>query len=116
MRQPSNRGASWIGGLVLLLLGGLFLLRNLGFLAFSGNWWTIFIFIPAVVLAATAWQRYTAAGHRIVPAVQGALIGSLVLLLVGTILLFELDWGTLWPLFLIIAGVGLLLGWVTQRE
>ena len=116
MRQPTNRGASWIGGLALLLLGGLFLLQNLGVLAFMGNWWTIFIFLPALGLAATAWQRYTAAGHRLVPAAQGALIGSLVLLLVGTILLFELDWGTLWPLFLIIAGVGLLLGRLTQRE
>jgi hypothetical protein len=47
MRPPTNRGASWIGGLALLLLGGLFLLQNLGGFAFMGNWWTIFIFIPA---------------------------------------------------------------------
>jgi hypothetical protein len=41
--------------------------------------------------------------------VRGTLTGGLMLLLVTIIFLFNLDWGKVWPLFLIIIGLGALL-------
>ena len=40
----------WVGGLILIVLGVVFMLQSAGIMV--GNWWTIFIFIPALVSAA----------------------------------------------------------------
>ena len=50
-----SRRSSWIGGVILVFLGVLFLLQNIGWLARDGNWWAVFILIPAFVLLSTAY-------------------------------------------------------------
>ena len=91
-----------IGGITLILLGGIFLLQQNRLLAFD-NWWALFVMIPAVILFWTAWIRYGADGWS--PAVIGPLVGALAVTLAAVLLFFDLDWGRLWPVFLIIAGV-----------
>lgn len=96
-------------GVILVLLGIVFLVQNVTDVDLGNwNWWALFILIPAIASLGAAWRVYQSQG-RFVPAVRGPLVGGLVLLLVATILLFDLDWGTMWPLFLVIAGVGALL-------
>lgn len=105
--EASRRGnPAWIGGAVLMVIGIIFLIQNISGLHL-GNWWAVFILIPAVGSFATAWRIYQANG-RLTAAARGPLIGGLVLLLVAAIFLFNLDWGRTWPLFLIIAGAGTL--------
>lgn len=87
----TGRSPAWIGGLVLILIGAFFLLQNFGWIALGGNWWALFILIPAVVTAGTALMHYCAAGNRLTPAARGSLISSLVLFTVATIFLFDLD-------------------------
>jgi hypothetical protein len=106
--NPLQRGAPWIGGVVLILLGLIFLIQNVSGLRLE-HWWAIFILIPAFGSFAAAWRVYQTHG-RLAAAARGPLIGGLVLLLVALIFLFGLDWGRIWPLFLIIAGIGALLG------
>ena len=50
------------------------------------------------------------AGGRFTPAMSGALTGFLVLTFITLMLFFDLSWSLLWPVFLILAGVGALLG------
>ena len=105
---------AWISGAVLILLGGLFLLHNAGVIATMGHWWALFLLIPVAVTVGTAWTQYQAGGRRLTPAVSGSLVASLVLATVAAIFLLNLSWGTVWPVFLIIAGVATLLqraGW-----
>jgi CDP-diglyceride synthetase len=106
--DSSHKDKSLWPGLILIAIGSYFLLVN-----FTGfrldNWWALFILIPAVGSLDKARNEYRAAGHMN-KAVRGALSGALITALVAAAFLFNLDWGLIWPLFLIIVAVGALLG------
>ena len=101
-RDRPDLSPEWIGGVTLILLGGIFLLQQNGLIAFD-NWWALFVMIPAVILFGAAWSRYRAGGWG--GPVIGPLVGAIAVATVAVLLLFDLDWGRLWPVFLIIAGV-----------
>lgn len=105
--REQRSAAPWVAGLVLILLGGFFLLQNFGLLRLN-NWWALFILIPAIGSFATAWSIYQRSGWRLTSAVRGPLIGGLILSMVTAAFLFELDWGLIWPVFLILIGIGAL--------
>ena len=101
-------GGTWVGGAILILLGVIFLLQNMGALTLN-NWWALFILIPALGAFGAAWRAYQAAGGHLTAAARGSLIGGLILTMVTAIFLFELYWGILGPIIIILAGIGLLL-------
>lgn len=103
-------GYSWVGGVVLILLGAIFLLQNTGLMRGFENWWALFILIPAAGSFATAWRMYQQAGNEWTPTATGPLLGGLVLSSLAAMFLFGLDIGMWWPLFLIIGGIATLLG------
>jgi hypothetical protein len=86
----------------------IFLLQNTGAFHLE-NWWAVFILIPALAAFGNAWNRYRETGGRLDSAARGSIIGGLIFTTVAAIFLFGLDWGRLWPLFLIIGGLALLL-------
>ncbi len=103
-------GEGWIAGAVLLALGLIFLLNNLGLFSMRlNNWWALFILIPAVGSFSTAYRMYRGNGGHMTEAVRGPLIGGLILTTVTLVFLLGLSWGVIWPVFLIIIGVGALL-------
>jgi hypothetical protein len=100
-----------LGGMILLGLGVFFFLKALGVSDFDFDWWTLFLFIPGIAMLTNVWSAYRRTGH--VPKrfrEQG--VGGVFLILVGSIFLFGLDWGVMWPVFLIIIGIALLIGWL----
>ncbi len=102
---------AWLGGAVLIIIGVAFLLQNVSGLSL-GNWWALFILIPAMGSLGTAWRIYETHGHM-TASVRGPLVGGIVLLMVTATFLFNLDWGRVWPVFLIIAGgSALAAGWL----
>jgi hypothetical protein len=101
--------SGWIGGGLLIVIGVAFLLQNLGALTLGGNWWALFILIPAVGAFAAAWRSYQNAGGHLNAAARGSLIGGLILTMVAAIFLFNLNWGLLGPVLLVLAGIGILL-------
>ena len=102
-KQPA-----WIAGGVLILVGLVFIVKNIAGFSLD-NWWALFILIPALGSLFTAYQMFERNNRRFTAASQGPLIGGLVLLAVTAVFLFNLDWGRVWPLFLILIGLGLLL-------
>ena len=99
---------AWIPGLILIGIGSYFLLTNFTDLRLD-NWWALFILIPALGSlgkAASDWRSH----GRLTGEGRGALIGGLILSLVAAAFLFSLDWGLIWPFFLIFGGLGALLG------
>ena len=99
----------WIGGAVLLLMGIVFLLQNLGVSSIVlENWWAVFILIPAVTTLARAWDAYRRSG-RLDRSAVGSLVGGSALTLLAFSFLLDLQWEMIWPVFLILAGLGLLL-------
>lgn len=114
--QPTNTPSSrynWVGGVVLLVIGVVFLLQNFGVPLLFGNWWAIFIFIPAVIMLTHAAQAYRA-GQR--SAAAGSATVGLMITIVAVTLLFDLSFGRTWPLFLIVGGIALLLGGAWSRR
>jgi peptidoglycan/LPS O-acetylase OafA/YrhL len=105
--EKNDRNNWWVG-LALVLIGLVFLVQNFVGLSF-GNWWAIFILLPAIWAFFRAWSFYQE-DHTITRRVANAVYGGLFPFLVGMIFLFNLDWGKLWPLFLIILGVGAIFG------
>lgn len=105
----SRHGGShaWVPGLVLIGFGAFFLLRN--FTDFElNNWWALFILIPAFGSLGNFMRAYRRE-NRFNDEARGSLIGGLILLFVAAIFLFGWSWGAVWPVFLVIAGVGFLL-------
>lgn len=103
----------WIFGGILIVIGVFLLLRNLLGLHL-GNWWALFILIPAAGSLASAWKLYQAHG-TIDAAVRGPLVGGVVLLFVFAMFFFGFNWSLFWPVLLILAGIGALAG-VFARE
>ena len=106
-QASTNRNPAWMAGVVLIVIGVVFLLQNVSGFRFD-NWWAIFILIPALSSFAMVWRIYQSNG-RLTSAARGPLIGGLTTLTVALVFLLGLDWGKIWPVFLIIAGVGALL-------
>lgn len=98
---------NWLPGVALIVLGLYFLADNFLNIRLFENWWAIFILIPAFANLRNAWARYREAGAWTESAVS-ALTGGLLIATVAMIFLFNLSWGTFWPLLLIILGFGIL--------
>lgn len=98
----------WMPGLLLILIGAFFLLRN-----FTGyqleNWWALFILIPAVGNFSGAYESYRESGTLNRHARNQLFWGFFFTLLSGSFLL-AVDFGLIWPIFLILGGLGMLLG------
>ena len=102
----------WIGGAVLIGVGILFLLQNLGY-SIPGNWWALFLLIPAVAAFRNA--------IRLKQEKEGIYFGQIIVggVLVALMLLFLFDidepWHVAWPLLVIVAGCGLLINAARSR-
>ena len=100
-----GRYGSWIPGLALIGLGLIFLVQN-----YLGreihNWWALFILIP---LFFTLERGYASLRSGRSAEAVGQLMGGLVLVALIVIFLFDLPFGQLWPSFLIIGGMTLLI-------
>ncbi len=107
-KQPA-----WIAGAVLILVGLVFLLQNVAGFSLQ-NWWALFILIPAVGSLWTAASIYRRNGRKFTAAARGPLTGGIVLLTVAGFFLFNVNWGTAWPVFLIIAGAAVLVGVIVR--
>lgn len=103
-RSPGSRYGALIPGLALILLGLVFLIQN-----YIGqeihNWWALFILLPIFFTLERGYASLQAG--RQAEAV-GQLIGALVLIALIVIFIFDLPFGQLWPIFLIIGGLSLL--------
>ena len=114
-RDGRPRRPAWIAGGVLILIGVIFIIRNVTGFELA-NWWALFILIPALGSLGTAWQMFERNGRRFTAASQGPLIGGLVLLAVTAVFLFNLDWSRIWPLFLILAGLAAVLTSIQRKD
>ncbi len=90
-------------GLLLVVVGGILLLRDSFGVAFQ-NWWVVFLLIPAAAFLYRAYQAYQASG-AIDREVSRQVVPGVVLLLVSAVFLFGLSWNVMGPLVLIFLGL-----------
>ena len=96
-------------GLILIILGLIFLAQNFGY-PIPNNWWAFLILIPAVGSFAAAWNMYRRSGNQFTPPVRGSVIAGLILIALAVVFLLGIDFGKLWPVILILLGLGALFG------
>ncbi len=103
-----------LGGLILIGLGAFFLLQSLGLLSWLRlpyfNWWALFLLLPLGAVAVSAWRAYQASGQQMTREVRSKAFGALILLVVFSALMWNMNWARIWPIFLIIGGLTILLG------
>jgi hypothetical protein len=105
-QRRAGRPYGWIGGAILILLGIVFLLQNLG-IPFLMNWWALFILIPAFWSYVAAWNLYRDNG-RMTRGAAGSLTGGILLTVLSFVFLLNLAIGLFWPALLIVGGLALL--------
>lgn len=105
--DPSRR-STWMVGLILIILGGLFLMQNMGSNISLRNWWALFILIPAVGAIETGIRIYRHAGNQLTAPASGSLLVGGVLTVVTLGFLFNINWTFFGPALLILAGIGVL--------
>lgn len=110
-----GRNGAWIGGVLLIVLGVIFLLQNFGF-PLPENWWAVFILIPAAAAFSGAWSMYQRNGRQVTTAVRGALISGLILTALAVAFFFNFDFGKFWPVILILLGVAAIAGNLWRRN
>ncbi len=105
-------------GVAIIFFGIVALISNYSNFNFSlelgGNWWAYTLLIPAIYVLAQAWKLNRTDGFS--ARVIGLVVGGVCILLLMPIFVFNLDWGTVWPLFFIAAGIGVLLTALTSNR
>ncbi|MEX0852154.1 MAG: DUF5668 domain-containing protein [Bauldia sp.] len=106
LREGRDR---WIVGLILIVVGAVFLLQNLGF-EMPTNWWAVFLLLPAAAAAINGVKAYNREG-RITGGAAASFAIAAVLVLAAAVLLLDIriNWDLIWPLVLIAIGLGILL-------
>ena len=99
-----------IAAIALIIIGAIFLLRNFDVIRLGRNWWALFMLIPIAYSLSAAWRHRQKSGGKFTPAVRSSLVGAVTLAVVMTIFLFGLNWGAMWPVFLIIGGIAMIFG------
>lgn len=99
---------SWMFGLILILIGAIFLIGNLTGYALD-NWWALFILFPALGSFSSALNHYRSSGS-LDRRVRSHLFWGFFFVLLSGAFLFGYSFSLLWPAFLILAGLGMLLG------
>ena len=113
MHRP--RRPAWVLGGVLILIGIVFIIRNVTGLELR-NWWALFILIPAIGSLVTAWQVFQKNDRRFTAASRGPLTAGVVLAAIAAIFLFGIDWAIAWPFLLILGGGALLVSSLRGRD
>lgn len=106
--KPEPERNNWVGAAILIAVGVIFLLQNTTGVQFR-NWWAVFILIPAIPAFMQAWNFYQLDEGRFTRRVIGALLSAFTPTFVALIFLLNLNWGGIWPVFLILAGLGALM-------
>lgn len=110
---PGARGTtkSWgglpMGGIIILIVGVIFLANNFGF-HLPANWWAVFVLVPAVAALVTAIRFYRV-DKAMSARVMGSATGGVLMLAIALALFFGVNWGMFWPVILIIIGGGIVL-------
>ena len=110
-RETKRPVPSLAGGLILILLGVLFLLSEMDKIGWS-DWWAYFLVGLGAILIIDALLRAVSAEGR--KGVWGKVVAGLILMAIGAAHLvgFE-EW---WPLIFIALGVGVLVSGFTKRK
>jgi hypothetical protein len=88
-------------------VGGAVFLIGLGIIAFFSYWWPGIMFVIAASMLATEYVETNTLNFS-----SGRVVGAVVMIIIGLLgaIDFNINWGQLWPVVLILLGLWLLFG------
>jgi len=104
--NTKNHGNLVIG--IVLIFMGIFFLANNFYDFYLNNWWALFILIPAFIAFNDARKIWNNNNRTMTREIKNRIVGGVFPLTVALIFLFNLNWGTVWPVFIIIIGASML--------
>jgi hypothetical protein len=115
LADPS-RGGTWVVGIVLIVLGGMFLMRSTGLDISLTNWWALFILIPAIGAISASWRIYCDAGNRLTNAAHSSLLVGLDLTFITFMFLFEISRTYVGAILIIVVGIAIILNYAIGSQ
>jgi len=107
-RRNARHGYEWVGGVILIVVAAILLMRNLNMVTFN-NWWAFFILIPAFGSFETARQMYQQDGGKFTSRSRGTAFVGAILVIVTILFLFNISWVIVGPALLLLGGAGVLI-------
>ncbi|MGH7490870.1 MAG: LiaF transmembrane domain-containing protein [bacterium] len=98
-----------IPALAFIVIGGILLLRNLDVLEVGHNWWAFFFLIPIANSVVNFRRHRQVSQGKFSAEMRNTLIGLLSMSFIMCVFLFDWNWGAIWPVFLILGGLSILL-------
>lgn len=93
-RGRETRQTQFIGAILLITLGAVFLAQEAGVLRHSANWWVIFLAIPGLGLIWNAYTRHQEEGEYTTGQAVALVFGAALLVLTA-IFIFDPTWSFL---------------------
>jgi hypothetical protein len=109
--ETKKQDRSIVTGIVIIIIGAIFLLGNFNVIEIGDRWWALFFLIPISFIVSDIWRRRQNNQGKIPASARGSFIGLIVLSVVMFTFLLDLDWGVIWPVFIIIGGLSLILNY-----
>ncbi len=107
--QNSRSFHTLIPALAFIAIGAILLLGNFEVLQIGDNWWAFFFLIPIANFAANFRRHRQNSGGKFSAEMRNTLIGLISMTFVMCVFLFDWNWRAIWPVFLIIGGLSILL-------
>ena len=111
-KEIESRSSSIWMGIIFILGGTVVLINQFGLLPFELNWWALFILLPASGFLTNAYNSYQKnEGRFTTDVLYSGLLGLFIVFIAVSLLLgssWSINWGALWPLILIVIGIGIL--------
>ena len=95
-------------GIPMMVLGVVFLVINFTQQSLA-NWWALFFLVPIAFIVMNALRSRSEVGY-LDRGARATLVGAMFMFLLMLVFLFEMDWGKIWPAFLVISGLGFIIG------
>jgi hypothetical protein len=107
--EKNSAHYTMIPGIGMIILGALFLLANFDIIDFGHRWWALFFLIPISYMTADLIHRRKSGDQGRSRQSRGSLIGVVSLSMLMVIFLFDMRWSIVWPVFIIIGGISIIL-------
>ncbi|MCB0014311.1 MAG: hypothetical protein KDE09_10970 [Anaerolineales bacterium] len=106
--QSGGMSKSLYVGIPMMVLGIVFLVINFTQQSLA-NWWALFFVVPIAFIVMNALRSRSEVGY-LDRGARATLVGAMFMFLLMLVFLFEMDWGKIWPAFLVISGLGFIIG------
>ena len=104
-----DRRPTAVLGIVFIVLGVVFFLNNYGIIDLGLRWWALFFLIPIGFMLNDIVTQYRKGGGALTSSIRGSLTGLIMLVTIMVIFLFRMHWAVMWPVFIILGGLAILL-------